>query len=144
VYFIQLTSKKGEEMSEFIRVITHARRFKSAVKELGVDQLEEIKEKLDKIIQDKIDEAKAEEKENAKRLEKISKYKEMLAADGIDLDELHEAGLEKPRKRGKKKPKYEIWNEKGEKITWTGQGRMPNILKSRIEEGESLDTFLID
>ena len=32
----------------------------------------------------------------------------------------------------------------GEHITWTGQGRMPNVFKVRIEAGETLDTFLID
>jgi len=131
-------------VSEFIRIITHARRFKSAVKELGVEQLEEIKNKLDKIIADRQIEAEAAEKENAERLEKITKYREMLAADGIEPDELQELGLDKPRKRAPRKPKYEIWNEAGEKITWTGQGRMPNVFKARLEEGETMETFLID
>lgn len=131
-------------MNEFIRIITHARRFKSAVKELGVEQLEEIKAKLDKIIQDRVAEIQAEEEANAQKLEKISKIREMLAADGIDIDELQETQYGRTRKRSKRKPKYEIWNDKGEKITWTGQGRMPNILKARVDEGESLETFLID
>jgi DNA-binding protein H-NS len=131
-------------MSEFIRIITHARRFKSAVKELGSEQLEEIKNKLDKIIVDRQAEAEAAKIENAERFEKISNYKKMLAADGIDPDELQETGFDRPRKRAPRKPKYEIWNEAGEKITWTGQGRMPNLFKARLEEGESMSTFLID
>lgn len=131
-------------MSEFLRIITHARRFKSAVKELGVEQLEEIKNKLDKIIQDRIQEAEAAQKETRERLEKIEKYREMLAADGIDPDELNELKYGKPRKRAPRQPKYEIWNEAGERVTWTGQGRMPNLFKARVEEGEPLDTFLIE
>ena len=131
-------------MNDFLRIITHARRFKSALKEIGVEQLEEVKIKLQKIIDDRIAEEEAAEIENAERNEKIRKYRESLAADGIDPDELLDGSSEKPRKRAPRQPKYEIWNEAGEHITWTGQGRMPNVFKARIEAGESLDTFLID
>lgn len=133
-------------MNDFLRIITHARRFKSAIKELGVEQLEEVKIKLQKIIDDRIAEEEAAKIENAERNEKIRKYRESLAADGIDPDELLQDGrsAEKPGKRAKRQPKYEIWNEAGEHITWTGQGRMPNVFKARIATGESLDTFLID
>lgn len=132
-------------MNDFLRIITHARRFKSAIKELGVEQLEEIQIKLQKIIDDRIEEEAAAKIENAERFKKIRGYLESLAADGIDLDELHEGpSSEKKRKRPARRPKYEIWNEAGEHITWTGQGRMPNVFKARIESGETLDTFLIE
>lgn len=131
-------------MSDFLRIITHARRFKSAVKELSVEQLGEVQNKLAKIIEDRIADEEAARLENAERLEKIKKYRDMLAADGIDPDELQEMAFERQGKRSPRKPKYEIWNEKGEHITWTGQGRMPNIFKARVEAGEPLETFLID
>ncbi len=133
-------------MNDFLRIITHARRFKSAIKELGIEQLEEVKNKLQKIIDDRIAEEEAAEAENAERNEKIRKYLESLAADGIDPDELLQDGGSSDRqgKRAQRQPKYEIWNEAGEHITWTGQGRMPNVFKARIEAGETLDTFLID
>jgi DNA-binding protein H-NS len=132
-------------MNDFLRIITHARRLKSALKELGVEQLEEIKMKLQKIIDDRIAEEEAAQLENAERLEKIRKYREALAADGIDPDELQEGSLsERPNKKTPRQPKYEIWNEAGEHITWTGQGRMPNVFKARIANGESIETFLID
>ena len=131
-------------MSEFVRIITHARRFKSSVKELGIEQLEEVKNKLQKIIDDRKAEEEAALQENKERLEKIRKYKDMLAADGIEPDELQDALLQRPGKRAPRKPKYEIWNEDGEHITWTGQGRMPNIFKARVEAGEPIETFLID
>jgi DNA-binding protein H-NS len=131
-------------MNDFLRIITHARRFKSAVKELGVEQLEEVKIKLQKIIDDRIAEEKAAEVENAERNEKIRKLRELLVAEGIEPDELLDGSSEKQGRRAMRQPKYEIWNEAGEHITWTGQGRMPNVFKARIETGESLDTFLID
>lgn len=131
-------------MSDFIRIVTHSRRLKSAVKDLSIEQLEEIKAKLQAIIEERVAEETAEQKENAERLDKIRKYREMLAEDGINLEELSEFFPERQGKRAPRQPKYEVWNEAGERITWTGQGRMPNIFKSRIEAGESLDTFLID
>ena len=131
-------------MNDFLRIITHARRFKSSIKELGVEQLEEVKIKLQKIIDDRIAEEEADKIENAEKNEKIRKYREFLAADGIDPNELLDGSSEKQGKRAPRQPKYEIWSESGEHITWTGQGRMPNVFKVRIEAGETLDTFSID
>ncbi len=131
-------------MSDFLRIITHSRRFKSAVKELDIQQLEDVKAKLEGIIAERHSEEEMERQEQEQRISKIQKYREMIAADGIDPGELQAAIQEKSSKRSPRKAKYEIWNEKGERITWTGQGRMPNFLKARIEAGESLDTFLIE
>ena len=131
-------------MNDFLRIITHARRFKSSIKELGIEQLEEVKIKLQKIIDDRIAEEEADKIENAERNEKIRKYRESLAADGIDPDELLDGSSEKQGKRAPRQPKYEIWSESGEHITWTGQGRMPNVFKVRIEAGETIETFSID
>lgn len=100
--------------------------------------------KLQKIIDDRIAEEKAAQVENAERNEKIRKIRELLVKEGIEPDELLDGSSEKQGRRPMRQPKYEIWNEAGEHITWTGQGRMPNVFKTRIETGESLDTFLID
>lgn len=129
-------------MNDFLRIITHARRFKAAVKKLDVDQLVEIKGKLEKIIDDRRKEEEIALQEQKERLDKIKEYQEMLAADGIRPDELHD-GSDKPGKRAPKSPKYEVWDDSGQRITWTGQGRMPNVLKAKIEAGEPIETFLI-
>lgn len=131
-------------MSELLRIMSHSRRLKSAVKELSIEQLEDIKEKLQAIIDERHAEIEAEKQENQERLEKIKKLRELLAAEGINPDELSDAAVEKTTKRNPRQPKYEVWNEHGERITWTGQGRMPNVFKARIDAGESLDTFLIE
>ena len=131
-------------MNDFLRIITHARRFKSALKELGVEQLEEVIIKFQKIIDDRITEEKAAVVENAERNEKIRKIREMLEKEGIEPGELLDVSSQKLGRRTMRQPKYEVWNKAGEHITWTGQGRMPNVFKSRVETGESLDTFLVD
>ena len=131
-------------MNDFLRIITHARRFKSALKEISVEQLEEVKIKLQKIIDDRIAEEEAAKIENAEKIGKIQKIKELLAAEGINPEELLDESTEKPSKKAARQPKYEIWNETGEHIIWTGQGRMPNVFKARIEAGETIETFSID
>jgi DNA-binding protein H-NS len=132
-------------MDDFLRIITHARRFKAAVKDIGVEQLEEIKIKFQKIIDDRIAEEEAAKIENAEKNEKIRKYKELLASEGIHPNDLLDESSEKQqRTRTPRKQKYEIWSEDGKHVTWSGQGRMPNVFKVRIEAGETLDTFLID
>ncbi len=71
-------------MEDFVKIITHVRRFKSAVKGLSVAQLEGVKGKLEGIIRDR-------EKE----------------------------------------------------LTWSGQGRMPNVFREQIKAGKSIDDYLI-
>ena len=130
-------------MSEFTAVLCHARRFKSAVKELSVEQLEDVKVKLDKIIIDRAEELEEQKKEEAERMEKIKKIQEMLEADGIDINELQASPVKKSAKRAPRAPKYAINNDAGERVTWTGQGRMPNVFKHQLEKGKKIEDFLI-
>lgn len=129
-------------MSDFLKILSHQRRLNSATKVLSIDELEDIKTKLEKIIEDRIAADKASKEKEAEKLRKIEKYKEMLAADGIDPDELVHELAEKPAKRAPRPPKYAIVAD-DKTITWTGQGRMPNVFKKEVEAGKSLDSFLI-
>lgn len=131
-------------MNDFIAILCHARRFKSNVKELSVEQLKGVRIKLDKIIEDRTLELEELRNEEIERLEKIKKIQEIMVAEGIEPEELQSSLVENNKKRPPRPPKYEIWNEAGERITWTGQGRMPNLLKNRVEQGEKIETFLID
>ena len=130
-------------MSEFTAVLCHARRFKSGVKELSIEQLEEVKEKLEKIIVDRAKELEKQNEKDAEHLEKIKKIQQMLEADGIAIEELQTTPAKKTVKRAPREPKYEIENEAGDRVTWTGQGRMPNVFKTQVEKGNEMKTFLI-
>lgn len=130
-------------MNEFTAILCHARRFKGSVKELSIEQLEEVKLKLDKIIKDRTLELEEFRKGEAEHLEKIKRIQEMMAAEGIDPSELQASATVKTTKKAPRQPKYEIKNAEGERITWTGQGRMPNLFKARVEQGEEMETFLI-
>ncbi|RUO58573.1 H-NS family nucleoid-associated regulatory protein [Pseudidiomarina insulisalsae] len=135
-------------MSEFIDILTHGRRLKAAVKELSVQELEEVQEKLAKVIADRREEEAELKKLEAEKQRKIDELKKAMAEAGIDASELLE-GEAKPaaktkRKRAPKPPKYAIVDANGERITWTGQGRMPNALKNALNKGDSLETYLIN
>lgn len=130
-------------MEEFLKILMHARRFKSSTKELTIEELQDVRGKLEKIIEERIAGEVEEKRRNAEKIEKIEKYREMITADGIELGEIVGESAATPGKRAPRQPKYEIWNEAGERITWTGQGRMPNIFKAKVEAGESIENFLI-
>lgn len=133
-------------MSEFLDILTHGRRLKAAVKELSVSELEEVSEKLAKVIEDRREEEAELLKVEAEKQRIIEQLRRTMDEAGINVAELAgEAGVSAKTKRAKrapKPPKYEI-HVNGERITWTGQGRMPNALKQVIENGKSLDSFLI-
>ncbi|WP_163931827.1 H-NS family nucleoid-associated regulatory protein [Paraferrimonas sp. SM1919] len=128
-------------MSEFISILTHGRRFKAAVKDLSSSELKEVAEKLDSVIQAKEkeeQELQASQAEKIAKIEEIRKQMQELGLSTADLD----GGVAAPKKRAPRPAKYAI-DVAGESITWTGQGRMPNVFKEQLDAGKSLDDFLI-
>lgn len=75
-------------MEDFLKIISHVRRFKTATKELTIEELSEVKAKIEKIIEARTAEEAKEKQRNAEKEQKIEKYREMLAADGIAPGEL--------------------------------------------------------
>jgi DNA-binding protein H-NS len=131
-------------MNDFVKILRHARRLNSATKSLSVAELKDIQNKLETIIEKRIVAEEDLLRNEAEKKKKIEDIKKQLAADGINLNELLTESTEKvTKKRAPRPPKYAITNEEGKKITWTGQGRMPNVFKEKVAEGVSIDTFLI-
>ncbi|MDH8178998.1 H-NS family nucleoid-associated regulatory protein [Klebsiella pneumoniae] len=79
------------------------------------------------------------------RLEKLSHYREMMIADGINPSELMDAAVNiKVRKKREPRPaKYAYVDDAGEQKTWTGQGRTPAPIKAQLDAGKTLEDFLI-
>ena len=128
-------------MSDFLEILTHGRRFKAAVKELSVEELQELATKLDKIIEEREELAELESQANAERNAKIDAICKQMEEIGLSVDDLGEVKAA-PKKRAPRPPKYEI-SVDGEMIRWTGQGRMPTVFKNEVDNGRSLDDFLI-
>ncbi|WP_258807001.1 H-NS family nucleoid-associated regulatory protein [Pseudidiomarina sp. CB1] len=134
-------------MSDFLDILTHGRRLKAAVKELSIQELEEVEQKLVKVIADRREEQAELKKLEAEKQRKIEELREAMAAAGIDASELLQGEVKgttkAKRKRAPKPAKYAIVDANGERKTWTGQGRMPNALKDALAKGKSLDDYLI-
>lgn len=130
-------------MTNFVEILTHGRRLKAAVKELTIDELKAVADKLNKIIEDKELQAEAETAKQAERKAKIDAICQQMAESGISAEELSAISV-KPtvKKRAKRPAKYQIEID-GKLIQWTGQGRTPLVFKSELDKGRTMDEFLI-
>ncbi len=132
-------------MSDAFKVLNNIRSLRAQARDVELTELEEILEKLTTVVSERRDEIEAERALNREKEEKLSKYREMLLADGIDPNELLSAAeITKKRSRRAPRPaKYQYTDENGELKSWTGQGRTPAAIKKALDEGKNLDTFLI-
>ncbi|MGQ4276075.1 H-NS family nucleoid-associated regulatory protein [Pseudidiomarina sp. E22-M8] len=133
-------------MSDFIDILTHGRRLKAAVKELSIAELESVQTKLAKVIDDRREEEAEFKQLEAEKNKKIQELRKAMDDAGIGVNDLVDgplASTKKQRKRAPKPPKYAISDANGQRVTWTGQGRMPNALKDALAKGHNLDKYLI-
>jgi len=137
-------------MSDFINILRHERRLKAALKELDLNELETIKEKFDSVIAQRREEEAEKQLQQEAKQKKIEEFKSAMAEAGIELSDILEQELggepivkTTRKKREPKPPKYQYTDENDEKQTWTGQGRMPKAMKTAVDNGKSLEVFLI-
>lgn len=132
-------------MSDTLQVLNNIRTLRAQARELPLELLEELLEKFTTVVSERSDELKALEEANRERLAKLTQYREMMIADGIDPNELMEAGGNvKARKQREPRPaKYAYTDDAGERKTWTGQGRTPAPIKAQLDAGKTLEDFLI-
>ena len=128
-------------MTDFLAILTHGRRFKAAVKALPVEELTLFQDKLNKIIDDREAQIAADLEANAERNAQIDAIRKQMAELGLSADDI-EAVKAPKKKRDPRPAKYKI-EVNGETITWTGQGRMPTVFKKELDEGFTLEDFLI-
>ena len=128
-------------MTEFLSTLTHARKFKAAVRELDLAELISFQERLIKLIEDREEEVAAKEEMNAERNAQIEAIRKQMVELGLNIGDI--GGVKAPKiKREPRPAKYTI-EVNGETITWTGQGRMPTVFKKELDEGFELSDFLI-
>lgn len=122
-------------MNDFLSTLTHARKLKTAIRDLSVDELNDVASKLEKLIAERERQAEAEQTMNAARNAQIEAIREQMQALGLSAADI-DAAMVKPakKKRAPRPAKYKI-DVDGETITWTGQGRMPSVFKKEIDEG---------
>ena len=132
-------------MSEFLDILTHGRRLQGAVKELSINELEAIQEKLGSIIEKRKEKAQALEKAEQEKREKLAAIKKQMEEAGLNVEDLKALSLQPNKKTGKKRPvKYKLVDEQGNEHLWTGIGRMPRVYRDALDSGKSLDTFSVN
>mgnify|MGYP000964338701 FL=1 len=132
-------------MAEVLKVLTNIRSLRVLAKNESLELLESILEKLQLVISEKREELLKIQQEEKERQERIAKYKDLLKQEGITVDELAEIlGAEVPRKKREARPaKYQYVDENGVTKTWTGQGRTPKAIQTKLDKGQSLSDFEI-
>ncbi|PNL93439.1 DNA-binding protein H-NS-like protein [Aggregatibacter aphrophilus] len=132
-------------MTDVLKVLTNIRSLRVIARDLALEQLESILEKIQLVVAEKKEELLKVQQEENNRQERIAKYKELLKQEGITTDELAEIlGSNVVRKKRESRPaKYQYVDENGVTKTWTGQGRTPKAIQVQLDKGKSLSSFEI-
>ena len=132
-------------MTDVLKVLNNIRSLRVIARELPLEQLEGILEKVQLVVAEKKEELLKVQQEENERQERIAKYKELLKQEGITADELAKIlGSDVVRKKRESRPaKYQYVDENGVAKTWTGQGRTPKAIQMQLDKGKSLSSFEI-
>ncbi len=132
-------------MIDFLRTFLNTRSLRAATRELTLEQLNDGFEKLKAIVEERNEAEAAEAQAKQERARKIEEYKQMLQAEGIDISDLVSAAepVKATAKRAPRPAKYKYTDIDGSEKTWTGQGRTPAAIQKYLNEGKSLEDFLI-
>ncbi|NDV90093.1 H-NS histone family protein [Alteromonas sp. 345S023] len=132
-------------MSDFLDILTHGRRLQGAVKELSIEELETVQDKLASIVEKRKEKAKQEEQAEIEKREKLAAIKKQMEEAGLNVEDLQALQSDAPKKTGKKRPvKYKLTDSNGDVHPWTGIGRMPRVYKDALDSGKSLSDFAIE
>jgi len=131
-------------MKDFLDILTHGRRLQGAVKELSLEELEQVQDKLANIVEKRKEKAREAEKAQQEKHQKLEEIKRQMEAAGLNVEDLQALTQNEPKKTGKKRPiKYKLIDSEGLEHTWTGIGRMPRVYKDALASGQSLTQFAI-
>lgn len=133
-------------MSNILIGLNNIRTLRAQARDIELGVLEEMLEKLSALVSERREASQATEAAEREKAEKLAMYRELLLEDGIAPDELlagmPSAGLPK-KKRAPRPAKYKYTDENGAVKHWTGQGRTPSAIKVALDNGRSLEEFLL-
>lgn len=133
-------------MSEILKQLNNIRSLRAQTRELPLEVLEELLEKLNVVVEERREEERTRLEEQNERQQKLETLRQMMLEDGIDPSELINTvtGTNKVRKVREPRPaKYEYKDENGDLKTWTGQGRTPKRIAELLAGGAKLEDFEI-
>ena len=137
-------------MSEDLKNLNNIRILRAQARELPVEALEEILEKLTIVVEERREEEASQRKEIEEKQAKLEAFRAKLLEEGIDPSEListikNGQGKAKTKSsRAPRPPKYKYLDEDGSEKTWTGQGRTPRAIVKDLEDCKKLEDFEIN
>ncbi len=135
------------EYPEIIKLLTNVRSIRAMMRELSVDLAKEIQSKIETVVNEKVQEDEEQKQLLSERSAKVQELRELMAAEGISIDDLAASNTSAPKAQGAKRAprpaKYQYTTAEGAAKTWTGQGRMPSEIAAAVSTGTPLDSFLI-
>ena len=129
-------------MSTAIKLLLNLRALSR--ESIPLDQLQKALKNLSQVVNERIAEDAQEKSTSKEREEKLEIYRQMLLSDGLSIEDLLSIQEKAPKKpRAIRPAKYKYLDDNQYEKTWTGQGRIPKILKTAVDNGANLDDFLI-
>ena len=132
-------------MTDAIKLLMNIRSLRAFTREATtIEQLQKALENLTQVVNERIAEDEQEKASSKEREEKLEIYRQMLLSDGLSIEDILSIQEKAPKKpRAIRPAKYKYLDDNQYEKTWTGQGRIPKILKTAVDNGANLDDFLI-
>ncbi|HHJ3076472.1 TPA: H-NS family nucleoid-associated regulatory protein [Vibrio parahaemolyticus] len=141
-----MTDQQTQAQEDTLKKITNLRSVRAMSRELSIEILERITNNFTTVLEERKVEDEAKRQEEELRTAKIEEYLEKLKGDGIDVTDLigFAPQVKTKQTRQSKPAKYKYTNADGEEKTWTGQGRTPSAIQEQLDQGKTLEDFLIN
>lgn len=133
-------------MSDQLLALNNYRFLRAEARNFSLETLTDILDKFTAVVEERREEQASKSVQDAEHAKRVDKIREMMLSEGIDISELVQQTLPaKPSKqtREKRPAKYEYIDSSGIAHTWTGQGRTPAVIQKALDQGDTLDKFLI-
>jgi DNA-binding protein H-NS len=131
-------------MSDALKIINNVRTLRAQARELTLETLEEMLEKLTIVVEERREEEASFLKQQEEKQAKLEVFRQKLLEDGIDPAVLTVSPFSSKTgaKRAPRPAKYKYIDTDGSEKTWTGQGRTPRAIAA-LEAGKTLEDFEI-
>ncbi|WP_448215180.1 H-NS family histone-like protein [Endozoicomonas sp. 2B-B] len=113
-------------------------RIRSLFKDMGMDEMERIINRLNEVLEEKNQEKEAADIKRKQKLQSVEEIKKVMEAKGLsmsDLNLLQEVGKEGKRKRNVSKHNFEFQTNSGDTVRWFGSttGRLPKDFQDYLD-----------
>ncbi|MCL6269713.1 H-NS histone family protein [Sansalvadorimonas sp. 2012CJ34-2] len=122
---------------EIMHRLSSKTRIRSLFKDVHLEDLERILERLQAITEEKRTSYEAEQAKNKEKEESIEQIRQMLEAKGLSLSDLGVAEDDQPKKRRNvSKYTFEYVTKSGDTVQWYGSttGRLPKDFQAYLDE----------